>query len=217
MPVEGGHVNAICVPSAPTGRASSREGKGAIGFFPPRRVAQGGKGSIVFGGVDNSLGGQDGDATLLGSGSNSHVVRAPVSPFARGEAWRGGFAPEAVVATAFGGGSVAFVGWQRGSGMPRLLQGHNAGLVPLLELVAGGPVGFESSDVEADDTDARVLVWPVARQVAWIGSQASGVATSSVMGAVLLPLGGCGCTRHPLAEAVRNVGSVFTGVIWFSV
>ena len=196
VPVQGGDVDAVSVPSASTGRAPSGEGEMAKSFFPSRHVAQGGNASIVFGGVDNSLGGKDGNATLLGSGGGGHVVGAPVSSFARGEPWLGGFAPEAVVATAFRGGRVAFIGWQRGSGMPRLLQGHNAGLIPLLTLIASRPVGLKGSDVEADDTDGRVLTRPVPSLVSWISSQASGVAPSSVM-EVVLPLGGCGCTRHP--------------------
>ena len=112
---------------------------------------------------------------------------------------------------------MAFVGWQRGTGMPRLLQGHDAGLVPLLELVASRPVGLKGSDAEADDTDGRVLTRPVPSLVSWISSQASGVAPSSVSWRLCCRSAGVDVPDTPLAGVVRKVGSVLTGVIGLSV
>ena len=137
VPVKGGDVDAVSVPSASTGRAPSGERERAKSFFPSRSVAQGGNGSIVFSGIDNSLGGKDGNATLLGRGGGGRVVRAPVSSFPRGEAGRGGLTPNAVVTSAFRRGGVTLVGREGNPGVPRLLEGQDVGLVPLLKLVAG--------------------------------------------------------------------------------
>ena len=94
------------------------------------------------------------------------VTMWSVPPFRplRGAWPRGGrFAPQAAEAAAFGRRGVARVGGKVDPGVPRFLERQDGGLVRLLEVIAGGPVSFKCSDVEADDADS----------FAWVGTVTS--------------------------------------------
>ena len=85
------------------------------------------------------------------------------------------------------GRRVSFVVRQVDPRVSGFLEGQNGGLVRLLQVVAGGPVGFKSSNVEADDGDVRAMVGAVTGKVARVGPKAS-----SPSGAVARARGGSG-------------------------
>ena len=122
---------------------------------------------IITGRVDDSIFGEDGNASVFTCSTYDGMIRAAVCCFADGSSARYVRPETGLVSPVEGAGCVGGNGLPGGMGVSSFLHRDNGSIVVLTKCSDGVPVCLQTGDVEADEVDG--LSGTVSVCGAWVG------------------------------------------------